>query len=186
MNKTKIPNWPLGPFPVALVGAVVNQKPNFTTIGAWGCVCMEPVLYISLKNDHYSTGGVKENGFFSLNIPSSEMVQITDYCGIASGNTKDKSRLFTSFYDEVGKAPMIEECPINIQCEVIKNIPFFNFEMFFGKIVTMYSDPECLTSGKPDPLKINPLILLVNSYLNLGKSVGKIYNEGKKFKFTDK
>ncbi len=109
MEKVKIANWPVGPFPVALAGAHVNGKPNYATVGACGVVCQEPVLYVSLKHSHYTTAGVRDNGYFSLNIPSDNMVQKTDYCGIVSGGLADKSPVFASFYDDIGKAPMIEE-----------------------------------------------------------------------------
>ena len=182
MPKIKIPNFPLGPFPIALAGTLIDNKPGYTTVGAWGCVCQEPVLYVSLKNDHYTTAGVRNTGYFSLNIPSDDLVRQTDYCGLVSGGTYDKSRLFTTFYDEIDKAPMIEECPLNILCEVIRRENFFDFEMFLGKIVAMYISPDCLTNGKPDPVKIHPLILMCTSYLASGAAVGRIYDEGKKLK----
>ncbi|HCC00571.1 MAG TPA: flavin reductase family protein, partial [Ruminococcaceae bacterium] len=34
MNKTKIANIPFGPYIAVLVGATVQGKPNYTTIGA--------------------------------------------------------------------------------------------------------------------------------------------------------
>jgi flavin reductase (DIM6/NTAB) family NADH-FMN oxidoreductase RutF len=179
MNKIKIANAPLGPFPVALAGADVNGKPNYTTVGAFGVVSQEPVLYVSLKSTHHTTSGVKENGYFSLNIPSADMVKKTDYCGIVSGNKTDKSQLFTSFYDDIGKAPMIEECPLNILCEVTKSIDVYDFNMFFGKIVSVLLNKECTTSGKPNPLKINPIILMGMNYLSLGNIIGDTFKVGK-------
>jgi len=180
LRKVKIANWPLGPFPVALVGADVNGKPNYTTVGACGVVCQKPILYVSLKNTHYTTAGVRDNGYFSLNIPSANMIQKTDYCGLVSGSVTDKSSVFTSFYDEIGKAPMIEECPLNFLCEVIRNIDIFDFEMFLGNIVAVYINHRCLTSEKPDPIKIDPLILMGTNYLNLGHVIGNIYQEAKR------
>ncbi|HBF36824.1 MAG TPA: flavin reductase family protein [Firmicutes bacterium] len=180
MEKLKTKNYPLGPFPTILAGADVNGKPNFTTIGACGVVCLEPVLYISLKETHYSTTGVKENGYFSVNIPTTDMVQKTDYCGMVSGKTNDKSDLFTSFYDEIGKAPMIEECPVNFLCKVIQTLSISGFEMFFGEIVATYVARQCITEGKPDPLKINPMMIMGDNYWSLGSAVGYIFKEGQR------
>jgi flavin reductase (DIM6/NTAB) family NADH-FMN oxidoreductase RutF len=106
MKKSKIANIPYGPFPAVLVGAMVNGKPNFATIGAYGVVSQKPVLYISLMNTHFTTIGVVENGFFSVNIPSSDEIITTDYCGTHSGKKVDKSNIFESFYDDAGIAPM--------------------------------------------------------------------------------
>lgn len=182
MQKVKIPNIPFGPFPTVLAGADVRGKPNYATIGACGVVSLEPVLYVSLRNTHYTTMGVKENGYFSVNIPSADMVQEIDYCGLVSGRTTDKSNVFTSFYDALGKAPMISECPMNVLCKVIQSMPVFDFEMFLGEITAVYVSEQCLTDGKPDPQKINPTILMGNAYWSLGQAVGSIGKEGMEFK----
>ncbi|MTV49875.1 flavin reductase family protein [Heliobacillus mobilis] len=182
MEKVKIPIRPLGPFPTVLAGADVDGKPNYATIGACGVVSLEPVLYISLRSTHYTTTGVKENGYFSINIPSADMVQVTDYCGIVSGKETSKANMFSSFYDELGRAPMISECPINMLCKVIKSMPIFDFEMFFGEIVSAYANQESLTDGRVDPQKINPMIMMGNSYWNLGQAVGELFKEGEAYK----
>jgi flavin reductase (DIM6/NTAB) family NADH-FMN oxidoreductase RutF len=182
MDKVKIKNYPIGPFPTVLAGVTVGGKPNYVTVGACGVVCMEPILYISLKNTHYSTQGVQENGYFTVNIPSADLVQQTDYCGIVSGTETDKSNLFTSFYDELGRAPMISECPLNFLCKVIQSVPISGFEMFFGEIVAVYINDQCLTEGKPDPLKINPMMMMGTNYYNLGQVIGTVYKEGSVYK----
>lgn len=178
MGKVKLRNMFIGPFPVILAGADVKGKPNYCAVGACGAVSREPVLYISLHIAHYTTIGVRENGYFSINIPSADLVQKTDYCGLVSGRTTDKSGIFTSFYDEIGKAPLIAECSMNILCKVIQTVPINDFEVFLGEIVATYMNEECLTDGQPDPLKIDPLILIGRSYLRLGQAAGFIYKEG--------
>ena len=182
MEKIKVTNRPIGPFPTVLAGATVNGNPNYATVGACGVVCLEPVLYISLKDTHYTTSGVKENGYFSVNIPSTDIINKVDYCGVVSGVTADKSHLYSSFYDPIGKAPMIEECPMNILCKVVQTLPLYGFEMFIGEIVAVYAGKQYLTDGKPDPQKINPLIIMGTSYWNLGQKAGNIFKEGTAYK----
>jgi flavin reductase (DIM6/NTAB) family NADH-FMN oxidoreductase RutF len=58
----------------------------------------------------------------------------------------------------------------------------FGFEMFFGEIAAVYADEECLTEGKLDPLKVNPMLMMGASYYNLGQIVGDLFKEGIKFK----
>jgi flavin reductase (DIM6/NTAB) family NADH-FMN oxidoreductase RutF len=178
MAKIKIKNYPLGPFPTVIAGVEVEGKPNYVTLGACGVVCMEPVFYISLKSSHYSTAGVRETGYFSVNIPSVDMVPKTDYCGVVSGRAVDKSVIFNPFYDERGKAPLIRECPLNFLCRVVQTIPVRGFDMFLGEIVVAYIHDQCLTEGKPDPLKINPLILMGTHYYSLDQAVGDVYRDG--------
>jgi flavin reductase (DIM6/NTAB) family NADH-FMN oxidoreductase RutF len=175
MNKKKIANIPFGPYITVLAGALVNGKPNYATIGAYGVVCQKPILYISLKNSHYTTKGVLENGFFSVNIPSSESIEKTDYCGSVSGNKIDKSNVFESFFDDAGNAPMIRECPMNYLCKVIQTIPISDFTMFIGEIVATYANEECLENGKPDALKVKPTILMHTGYFNIKDKVGSVF-----------
>ncbi len=183
MKKVKIKNYPMvSPALTVLVGADINGKPNYATVGAFGMVCLEPVFYISLKSTHYTTIGVKENEHFSVNVPSADMVQMTDYCGMVSGKRADKSIVFTQFYDELGKAPMISECPLNFLCKIIQSVPICGFEVFFGEIISTYLNEQCLTDGKPDPLKINPMIMMGTSYFDLGQAVGNVFKEGAEYK----
>lgn len=182
MDKIRVPNRPFGPFPTALVGADVDGRPNYTTVGACGVVSLEPVLYVSLKDTHYSTAGIQANGYFSVNIPSAEMAQKADYCGVVSGKEVDKAALFTTFYDNLGKAPMIQECPVNYLCRVIQTLPIFGFEMFFGEIIAVHVSNDCLTDGKPDPEKVNPLIMMYPGYYGLGQTVGAVFKEGAAYK----
>jgi flavin reductase (DIM6/NTAB) family NADH-FMN oxidoreductase RutF len=178
MQKVRLQNIPFGPYPTVLVGAEVDGKPNYATLGAFGVVSQNPVLYVSLKSTHYTTQGVKDTGFFSVNLPSADLVTQTDYCGIVSGHNTDKSTLFTSFYDELGRAPMISECPLNYLCKVVQTIPVFDFEMFLGEIIAVYAHEKCLTNGRPDPLKVNPLIMMYPSYCSLGQAVGTVFKTG--------
>ena len=182
MEKIKLQNRPVGPFPTVLAGVEVDGRPNYVTIGACGVVSLDAVLYISLKSTHFSTRGVKENGYFSVNIPSAEMVEKTDYCGIVSGRDTDKFKLFTPFYNEAGKAPMIKECPMNYLCKVINSIEMFGFEMFFGVIVAVYGNEQCLSEGKPDPIKVNPMLMMGSSYYSLGREIGDVFKSGAEFK----
>ena len=175
MKKKKVANIPFGPYITVLAGAVVNEKPNYATIGAYGIVSQKPVLYISLKNSHYTTSGIVESGFFSVNIPSADNIKQTDYCGCVSGKETDKSAVFTSFYDQAGNAPMIEECPVNYLCKVIQTISIFDFTMFLGEIVSVYANEDCLTDEIPDALKVNPTIMMSSGYFNLKDKVGSVF-----------
>ena len=74
---------------------------------------------MSLHEDHYTTKGIVENGTYSVNVPSTRLLSLADYCGLVSGHRVDKSRLFETFYGELGTAPMAAECPVNLECRVV-------------------------------------------------------------------
>lgn len=182
MQKIKMPNRPAMLFPTILVGADVNGRPNYCTVGACGVVNLEPMLYVSLKETHYTTTGIKANGFFSVNLPSPDLAEKTDFCGVVSGKTTDKSELFTPFYDESGRAPMIHECPINMLCKVTQTITLSGFTMFLGEIVAVYADENGLTDGQIDPVKVKPMVMMYPSYFELGKAVGTVFKDGNDYK----
>jgi len=180
MNKIKLANQAVGPFPAMIVGAMMKEKPTYTLVGAGGCACHEPVLCVSLKNDHYITAGIEKSGSFSINIPTVALLKKMDYCGIVSGHDADKSSLFTPFYDAAGLAPLIKECPLNFLCKVCASQEIRGFTMFFGDIVAAFANEESLTQGRPDPLKIDPVIMMAFNYLNINSVIGQPYAEGKK------
>ena len=180
MKKTKLSNQAIGPFPAMVVGAMKNGKPTYTTVGAGGCACLEPVLCVSLKNTHYITSGIEESGFFSINIPSSCLVMELDYCGIFTGHNTDKSPLFTAFFDNGGDAPLVEECPLNFLCKVCDTTEIRGFTMFFGEIIAVYANEDCVIDGKPDALTIDPIIMMGMNYCNLDSVIGLPFTEGKK------
>lgn len=181
MKKIKLANQPVGPFPAMIVGAAVDGKINYTTVGAGGCACLEPVLCVSVKNSHHITKGILETGYFSINIPNTALLEKTDYCGLFSGKDVDKSALFSSFYDEeTGGAPMIEQCPLNFLCKVCDSIEIRGFTMFFGDIAAAYADESCCESGRPDAIKTDPIIMMGMSYCSLGDVLGYPFTEGKK------
>lgn len=68
----------LYPLPTTLVGALVDGKPNYVTIAHVGI--MDPgSVSLGMNKVHYTNAGVKENGTFSVNIPSAKIVKETDY-----------------------------------------------------------------------------------------------------------
>jgi flavin reductase (DIM6/NTAB) family NADH-FMN oxidoreductase RutF len=171
----------LYPLPTTLIGALVHGKPNFITIAHVGIMDLGSVS-LGMNKNHYSNAGIKENGTFSINIPSEKMVKKTDYCGLVSGKTENKAELFKTFFGKLKTAPMIEECAINMECELIRTVDFPNHDVFVGKIVNTFCDEEILNEGDVDFAKVKPLLFVMNdrSYWSLGKKVAKAWAVGKK------
>jgi len=171
----------LGLYPTIVIGAVVDGKPNFTTV-AWTGVAssVPPTLTVSLQHHRYSLKGVRRNMAFSVNIPSVDLVKETDYCGLGSGARIDKAAdcRFTVFYGALENAPFIEECPVNHACEVVQILNLGSHELIVGKIVETHISEECLTGGRPDPEKIRPIAYLGGSYNAVGAHIGDAFKCG--------
>ena len=176
---------PAYPTPVSLVGAYVDGKPNFMAV-AWFTMASykPPRIAITLGKGHYTNPGIRENKTFSLCLPSEDMVEITDYCGIVSGKKTDKSEIFDLFYGELKTAPLIKDCPLCIECKLVEIVESGANEIFIGEIVGTYTEEGYLTDGKLDFRKMKPLILSQpdTSYWRLGEQVASAWNIGKRYK----
>jgi len=173
------------PMPVTLVGANVKGKPNFLTV-AWFTAAAHtpPRVAVALNKAHYTNQGIKENKTFSVCIPSEDMIEAADFCGLFSGNKTDKSMVFDVFYGELRTAPMITGCPLNIECKLDKVIDNGSNEMFIGDVVSTFTENKYLTDGMLDMSKTKPFLLSLDdrTYCALGKPIAKAWNAGKSYK----
>jgi flavin reductase (DIM6/NTAB) family NADH-FMN oxidoreductase RutF len=176
----------LYPTPTVLVGTIVNDKPNFITIAHIGIVnhATPHMISLSMGKAHYTNPGIIENKAFSVNIPSENLVVETDYVGLVSGHKTDKSGLFEIFYGELEIAPMITECPLNMECRLFDTYDTPTHDLFIGEIVQTYADESVLTDGKVDLAKVKPLLFDMSSvkYWSVGNAVADCWSAGKKMK----
>lgn len=181
----------LFPYPVTLVGADVDGKPNFMTIAFIGIVNINPgMIALGANRDHFTNKGIYKNKSFSVNIPSEEQMNVTDYMGIQSGKNIDKSKEFEIFYGKLQNAPMIKKFPINLECKLLQQLNLGGVDdILIGEIVESYVDEKCLTGDKVDIEKLRPLIFSMyeNKYLGVGKVLGEGWKAGKNYapKFSD-
>ena len=185
MEKQQIGNNFFIPMPVVLMGTQVKGRDNFMAVG-W-CARVNgnpPMIACGIANNHYSPQGVVENKTFSLCIPSADLLEKIDYCGIASGANTDKSEVFKTFYGALKTAPMIRECPVTLECSLVQDVVLPTHHLFIGEIVGAYADKEVIRDGKPDFPAIDPLFLTMpdNRYWTLGKHAGDAWSAGKKLK----
>ena len=181
MQKVMVGKMTVGATPAVIAGAMVNGKPNFLTLGNYGGISPRPVplVYISVNKAHYTNAGIKENGYFSVNWPSKDLVKETDYAGLVSGKNVDKSKVFTVFYGSIDKAPLIEECPVNIVCKLFQTVDLPTQEIFIGEVVETFVNKDCCEDGKPVLKSVNPLLLGGGSYWELGNKAGDAWKDGK-------
>jgi flavin reductase (DIM6/NTAB) family NADH-FMN oxidoreductase RutF len=172
--------------PVCLVGANVDGKPNFEAI-AWFTFLESQPLMIGVTSDkqHYTNRGIRENECFSVNVPSVGMVEATDFCGLFSGSEVDKSGVFSVFYGELGNAPMIAECPVAMECRLVRTVEFVRNEFLVGEVVAVYVEDSCLDGKECDLRKVDPLLYEGGSparYWKLGERVARAFEAGKNYR----
>jgi flavin reductase (DIM6/NTAB) family NADH-FMN oxidoreductase RutF len=179
MEKIEFKDNLLSPLPVVLVGAVVNNRPNYLVIGYISPFNFGKHIFFSLYKKRYTRIGIHENKTFSVNIPSEALLAETNICGSKSGRDIDKSKLFDTFYGELKTAPMIKQCPINIECEVTEILDYDPNDGIIGRVVKSYADPRCLTDDKLDFRKVYPIIWATGGDFNYYKLGERLGPEGK-------
>lgn len=186
MEKIKIDrNAFVYPMPVVLVGTMVDNRPNFMTVAWVNRVNFQPpMLAVAIGLKQYTNGGITSHRTFSVNIPSADLVEKVDYCGMVSGRNQDKSKVFEIFQGELPNTPMIKDCPLTMECKVFKTVDLPADYLYIGEIVNAYSENRYLTDGKPDVQKINPFVLTMpdNHYWKIGPNAGNAWSIGKNYK----
>lgn len=178
----------LYPMPALLIGANVYDKPNFMAVAWSGIACGDPpMVSVAMRPRRYTFIGIRENLTFSVNIPSTDMMKETDYCGITSGRNVNKVEAcgFQVFYGKLGNAPLIEQCPVNLECAVVQILGLGSHTLIVGRIDGIHVTESCLTDGKPDIDKIKPLSYgtdLSHQYRSMGNVLAQAFSIGKELK----
>lgn len=176
------------PWTQTILGTHLEGKPNFMALDWLTRVNFNPpMLGICVNRLNASCDAIHATGAFSVNVPSVDMVALTDYTGLVSGKRVDKSQLFEVFYGELCHAPMIRDCPLTMECRVTQTVELPTNDFFIAEIVHLYSEERFLTDNKPDVTKIRPFVLTMpdNRYWAIGPCVGKAWDAGKDLRKAD-
>ena len=179
------------PSPVALVVTGTMEKANIVTI-AWVSLLTSqpPSLGISVGQKGFSGREIKKNGEFTVNIASAGIMTEADYCGITSGSDTDKffETGLTKMASSVVNSPIIKECPLNIECQLIQADIVGATNHFIGKIVETHIDTDKLADTGDytsfDIEAIDPLVYIggAREYRRIGEKTGDAYHIGKKLR----
>jgi flavin reductase (DIM6/NTAB) family NADH-FMN oxidoreductase RutF len=171
--------------PALLVGADVDGKPNFMTV-AWAGIANgePPIVSVAIRPARHTMAGIRQNSEFSVNVPAAAQAREVDFCGVKSGSTVDKVARcgFTVFRGVLLHAPLIEQCPINLECKVRQMIELESHCLVLGEVVETHVSEDCLAAnGAIDFVSVEPLVFLNNptrKYCELGKVVGEAFRLG--------
>lgn len=176
MKREKRPSEALYPVPAVMVSCIGNDgKPNIITLAWVGVLCSSPpTIGISIRPGRYSHGLIDETGEFVVNVPGSDLIRELDLCGVVSGRDVDKFKAagLTPVPASKVKAPLIEECPTNIECKVRNKIHLGSHDLFLGEVVAVHHDEETLgLDGGIDYNKAKPIVYNLGEYWSLGEKV---------------
>lgn len=164
------------PLPAVMVTCRDQGTDNIITIAWTGTICTNPPMtYISVRPERHSYEMIKNSREFVINLTTKELARATDFCGVRSGRDLDKFQEtgLTKGEAQVVSAPIIEESPVHIECQVDEILPLGSHHMFTAKVVNiMVDDIYMEENGRFALEKTNPLVYSHGGYFESGKQLG--------------
>lgn len=177
MKIQRRPSAFLFPVPTALITVAQPKGPgNIITLAWVGTVCsVPPMLSIAVRPSRYSHELLLRSNEFVVNLPRADQVELVDLCGVLSGRDTDKFDL-TGFHPSPAAtvaAPLIEECPVNLECVTRHRFLLGAHDLFIGEIVAAHFDEDVVDDrGRLDKSRLDPLAYVNGEYWSLKEKVG--------------
>ena len=152
----------LAPVPVTLMSCVgADGSANLIAVSWTSVACAVPAMVsVAIRTDRQSYGLLRETGEFVLNIPPVSLVRAVDFCGTASGGTVDKffRANLTPLPALKVRPPLIEECPINLECVVRQSLPLGSHDLFLAEVVVVHADAGVVEDGMIILGRVAPMV----------------------------
>ena len=178
MKIERKPSTALLPTPVVLLSVASHgkEKDNIITLAWVGTVCSAPpMLSVAIRPSRHSHRLVDAAREFVVNIPRAGQLEAVDLAGVWSGAEHDKfAELgFTARPAKQVAAPLIEECPINIECVVRHQLALGAHDLYLAEIVATHYDEELLDSrGRLKTAELDAMAYVDGEYWSLGERLG--------------
>jgi flavin reductase (DIM6/NTAB) family NADH-FMN oxidoreductase RutF len=177
MKIARKPSAALLPTPVVLLSVTGEaDTPNIITLAWAGTVCSSPpMLSVAIRPSRYSHELVDAAREFVVNVPRAAHVQQVDLAGVWSGRDHDKFAEigFTALPATQVAAPLIAECPVNIECVVRHQLALGAHDLYIAEIVATHYDEDVLDShGRVLTEKIAAMAYAEGEYWSLGEKLG--------------
>jgi len=173
------PGTMIYPLPAVMVSCgETAEENNIITISWTGTICTNPPMcYISVRPERHSYEIISRAGGYVINLTTESLARATDWCGVKSGADFNKfsEMNLTPVPATLVKAPMIKECPVNIECEVREIKALGSHNMFISEVVAIHADEE-LIEEPGGAFRLDKAGLICYShgkYYETGKLIGK-------------
>ena len=170
------------PMPVFIIGTYNEDGTPNAMNAAWGGISEETEITVCIDSTHKTAENLMARKAFTVSMATASQVAACDYVGIVSG-TKEPDKFaragFHATKSAFVDAPLIDELPMALECEVISYDP--ESCRLVGRIVNVCADESVLDeNGKVDAAKLAPITFdpMHNRYLVLGESVGRAFHDG--------
>lgn len=170
------------PQPVFIVATYDEEGNPDAMNAAWGGIDYDDQINLCLSADHKTVKNLLATGAFTVSMATVRQLTACDYVGIVSGNKVPDKFAKAGFHvlkSDFVNAPLIEELPMAVECELISYDP--QMCHLVGKIVNVSADESILDEkGKIDPEKLCPITFdpVHNDYRVIGRKVGNAFQDG--------
>lgn len=174
----------LFPMPTYMIGTYNEDDSVDVMMMAWGGICAEDMVALNLEAEHKTVANLEARKAFTLAVPGLDTLKESDYLGIVSaGKVADKfakTGLHAVKSSRVD-APVIQEYPLTLECEVVEmqNQPYGL--RVLGRIVNVMADEKVLdAAGRIEPAKLQAFAFdqMQNGYYAVGEKVGQAWHSG--------
>ena len=170
------------PMPVYIIATYnADGTPNAMN-AAWGGISEEEEISICVDSGHKTAENILARKAFTVSMATAEQMVACDYVGIVSGNKEPEKFAKAGFHATKSAfvdAPLIDELPMALECELVSYDP--ETCRLVGKIVNVCAEESVLgENGKVDPAKLRPITFdpMNHTYLALGEKVGQAFHDG--------
>lgn len=172
------------PMPVLMIATYDEDGTVDVMNMAWGGVCDTDKVALNIGTRHKTFKNIERRHAFTLSIADVDHIEAADFFGIATGNKmadKFERSGLTATRSEHVDAPVVEEFPITMECEVIDIQDDHGHNRVLGRIVNVLADERVLDEhGKVDPTKVGAFAFdqFQNGYYAIGEQVGTAWKTG--------
>lgn len=174
------------PMPVLIISTYNEDGSIDCMNAAWGTMEDTDVILLELTSDHLTSENIQRMKAFTVSYCDAKNVESGDFVGLVSGK-KDKNKFkktnWTAIKSEFVNAPIINELPICMECELDRISTDNDAFVVFGKLKNISVREDILNEeGKIDYQKANLITYnsIDQSYHILGEAIAKAFSVGLK------
>ncbi|MCM1479286.1 MAG: flavin reductase, partial [Muribaculaceae bacterium] len=138
------------PMPVLMVAAYDENGKVDAMNAAWGMICGMDKIALFIDEEHKTTKNIRVSKAFTVSLADSAHMDVADFFGIATGNKMADKFERTGYHarkSEFVNAPVIEEFPVVMECELAEIVSTENLHAVVGKIVNTAAEESVLSNN---------------------------------------
>ncbi len=168
------------PMPVLMIGTYNDDGSVNIMNAAWGTMLERDEVILNLTESHKTVKNIRKRKSFTVSIANAKNVVAADYFGVVSGNNTEnkfeKSGL-TSSKSEFVDAPIINEFPICMECELVEGESDWGI---VGKVVNVTADESVMTDDNVDINLLDAIAFdpYTHGYYKVNQRVGNAFKDG--------